>query len=120
MKMNLLKILFVFIPLVIFAQEEVKKNRYFVALYTVGESWDTEKQPKEQTYFKEHSAHLAQLRAEGIITVGARYSDTGMIVIKTKDMETAEDILRKDIAVANKLFAVEIHPFSPFYKGCLE
>ncbi|MEL6916897.1 MAG: hypothetical protein AAFO99_04115 [Bacteroidota bacterium] len=63
---------------------------------------------------------LSNLRADGTITIGARYGDTGMVVIKASDIEMAKSILMTDKAVENKLFKIEIHPFSPFYKGCLE
>ncbi|MFS4468877.1 YciI family protein [Maribacter sp. 2210JD10-5] len=120
MKINFLKIIFVLAPLLSFGQEQNKKENYFIALYTVGDGWDINKQPNEQPYFKEHSNHLDQLRKDNTIVIGARYSDTGMIVIKATDFDMAKNILLNDIAVKNNLFHVEIQPFSPFYKGCLE
>lgn len=92
----------------------------FVALYTTGLSWDIEKPPNEQAHFKEHSSFLNRLRKANIIVLGARYSDTGMIVVKAQNLEAAMQLLQSDIAVQQKLFDVEIHPFKPFYQGCLE
>ncbi|AWX44298.1 hypothetical protein HME9304_01298 [Flagellimonas maritima] len=100
--------------------QDTSAEKHFVALYTVGESWDVEKQPNEQSYFKEHSAFLSQLRKEKNIVIGARYSDTGMLVLKAKDLETVKELLHQDIAIQHKLFNVIIHPFNPFYKGCIE
>ncbi len=105
-------------PLLNYSQE--KEDTYFVALYTLGDSWDSNKSPGEQTHFKEHSAHLSKLRSDSIIVIGARYSDTGMIVLKSKNLAEAKSLLLEDIAVKNDLFRVEIHPFQPFYKGTLE
>ncbi|UII77889.1 hypothetical protein LV716_08990 [Flagellimonas sp. HMM57] len=100
--------------------QDTATEKHFIALYTVGEGWDMEKQPAEQPYFKEHSAFLSQLRKEKNIVIGARYSDTGMLVLKAKDLETVKKLLNQDIAIQNKLFNLIIHPFTPFYKGCVE
>ncbi|WP_431124953.1 hypothetical protein [Flagellimonas flava] len=108
------------LPFHSFSQSEEKTASYFVALYTLGENWDTEKQPHEQEYFKEHSSFLAQLRKEKKISLGARYSDTGMLIILGKDLQEVTGMLHKDLAIQHKLFKLEIHPFTPFYKGCIE
>ncbi|MEM7485910.1 MAG: hypothetical protein AAF348_11945 [Bacteroidota bacterium] len=119
MKNFLLFIAFCYLSTCIYAQETFSEN-HFVALYTLGDSWDMEKQPEEQSYFKEHSAFLSKLRKEKKILIGARYSDTGMLVLKAKDLEAIKELLHQDIAIQNKLFNLIIHPFSPFYKGCIE
>lgn len=119
-KMLFLWLLLLALPFASFAQNEEKTSSYFVALYTLGENWDTEKQPHEQVYFKEHSSFLAQLRKEKKISVGARYSDTGMLIIQGKDIEEVQQMLHEDLAIQHKLFKLEIHPFAPFYKGCIE
>ena len=106
------------LPFLNYSQE--KEGTYFVALYTVGDLWDSNKPPGEQTHFKEHSAHLSKLRSDSIIVIGARYSDTGMLILKSKNLAEAKSLLLEDIAVKNDLFRVEIHPFQPFYKGKLE
>lgn len=108
------------LPLLSFSQSEEKADSYFIALYTLGDSWDMDKQPQEQTYFKEHSMFLSQLRKQEKISVGARYSDTGMLIIKGKSEEEVKNMLHEDVAIQNKLFKLEIHPFSPFYKGCID
>ena len=107
---------------VAFSQEKDSDNdrAYFVALYTVGESWDAEKPPQEQAYFKEHSAHLSDLRKASKIVLGARYSDTGIIILKVKDEAEAQELINSDTAIQNKLFQVQIFPYYPFYKGCVE
>lgn len=113
--------LFLLIPFLMCGQGEGdKEESLFIALYTVGEKWDVEKSPNEQAYFKDHSAFLKKLRDEGSITMGARYSDTGMIILKAADLESAKKLLTSDLAIQNNLFSVEIHPFAPFYKGCIE
>lgn len=122
MKTILLSILLTVIAATGFAQDSTTKktSQYFIVLYTTGENWDTTKQPYEQTYFKEHSAHLAQLRKENRIDIGGRYIDTGMLLLKAGNQEEAEALITKDVAIQNNLFKAAIFPFSPFYKGCVE
>ncbi len=107
-------------PFLMIGQESEKDKSHFVALYTVGSLWDMDKTPNDQPYFQEHSAFLAKLRKEKTIVMGARYSDTGMIVLEAMDLESARNILFEDIALQNKLFNVEVHPFNVFYKGCFD
>ncbi|WP_394974569.1 hypothetical protein [uncultured Croceitalea sp.] len=114
-------LLFLFFPILLIAQESPQKSdQYFIALYTVGENWDVKKSPGEQLYFKEHSSFLSQLRKDKIIVTGARYSDTGMLILKATDFKTIESMLQQDLAIQNKLFELEIHPYASFYKGCIE
>ncbi|MBO0321179.1 hypothetical protein J0X14_02645 [Muricauda sp. CAU 1633] len=112
--------LFLLLPIFINAQESEVKKSHFVALYTVGSLWDMDKAPNDQPYFKEHSAFLSKLRKENAIVMGARYSDTGMIVLQAADLESAKSLLLEDVALKNQLFNVEVHPFNVFYKGCFD
>ncbi|MGW9684356.1 hypothetical protein [Flagellimonas sp. 2504JD1-5] len=107
-------------PLLLLSQEESDKKMHFIALYTLGESWDMEKTPSEQIYFKEHSAFLSKMRKEKKIVLGARYADTGMIIVLEDNLDAAKEMLSQDIALQQKLFKVEIHRLNAFYKGCIE
>ncbi|MER3375633.1 MAG: hypothetical protein RIM83_13425 [Allomuricauda sp.] len=113
-------ILLFLLPFVMNAQESEEQKSHFVALYTVGALWDMDKQPNDQPYFKEHSAFLSKLRKENTIVMGARYSDTGIIVLQATDLESAKSLLSEDVALQNQLFNVEVHPFNVFYKGCFD
>lgn len=113
--------LILLLPFVLLAQEPtVKEESLFVAFYTVGKNWDTEKSPNGQAFFKEHSAFLKRLRDTKVIVQGARYGDTGMVVFKASGQETAESLIHSDLAIQNQLFNVKIYAFAPFYKGCIE
>lgn len=92
---------------------------YFVVLYTTGEDWDSDKEFYEQDYANEHSTYLSELRQSKQITIGARYSDVGFILIRAKDATHAKAIVDKDPAILHHIFKVEIHPFSVFYDGCI-
>ncbi|MFD2099980.1 YciI family protein [Flagellimonas iocasae] len=112
--------LLLLMPFLLSGQESAEEKSHFVALYTVGSLWDMDKAPNDQAYFKEHSAFLSKLRKENTIVMGARYSDTGMIVLQATDLDSAKNILFEDVALQNQLFNVEVHPFSVFYKGCFD
>ena len=96
------------------------KKALFIAIFSLGPSWQADKPAHEQAYFKEHSTNLKKLRAEKKILVGARYSDKGMIIITAANEQEARAILEPDPMVANKVFNLELYPFDPFYKGCIE
>lgn len=100
--------------------QDNSKEETFIILYTVGDSWDTTKQFHEQKYFAEHSSHLSGLRKEKKITIGGRYSDTGMILLKAKNEIEAHELINKDVSVQNKLFKAQIFSFDAFYSGCIE
>jgi len=105
-----------------FSQDNRSSSKYefFMVLYTIGENWDTTKQVQEQLYFKAHSLHLAELRKAEKINIGGRYSDTGMLILKAKDEEEAQHLVRRDSAIHNKIFKVDIYSFDSFYSGCIE
>ena len=105
-----------------YAQEkpEEDKDQSFILIYSLGESWDSSKSPSEQQYFAEHSAHLRDLRNKERITIGGRYSDKGLIILKAKDETEAKEIAESDVSVQNKLFKVEIFLLNAFYKGCID
>lgn len=92
----------------------------YLVTYSLGTAWDMSKSPKDQVYFEEHSGYLRKLRGDGVITAGARYSDKGIIVIKSKSLKDALAIVNSDQAVINNLFRVEVHKIQVFYEGCLE
>jgi uncharacterized protein YxeA len=122
MKTILLIILSTLFTAAVFSQDTIRidSDAYYIVLYTIGEKWDTTKQAHEQLYFKEHSSHLTELRKSKKITLGGRYSDTGMIMLKAKDKTEAETLITKDASIQNKIFKAEIFPFDPFYSGCVE
>lgn len=91
----------------------------FIILYTPGENWDAAKGPREQPYMDFHSRRLSQLRQDGVILLGARYSDKGMIVVKATDEANARRIVEQDSAVIARTFTAEVHPYYVFYDGCV-
>lgn len=109
-------------PLVCAAQTAKKQEPkpLFVVLYTIGAKWDTAKDFEEQSYAKEHSAYLAKLRKEKVISLGGRYAEAGLIIFTATNEEKAKELIAKDEAVKNGLFKAEVYAFDPFYSGCVQ
>lgn len=105
-----------------FSQDTMSSSKYeyFMVLYTLGENWDTTKQVQEQLYCKAHSSHLAELRKTEKISIGGRYSDTAMLILKATDEEETQHLVRRDSAIQNKIFKVDVFSFDSFYSGCIE
>ncbi|HYG20128.1 MAG TPA: hypothetical protein VD816_14420 [Ohtaekwangia sp.] len=101
------------------ARGQATTDSLYIVTYTTGGNWDASKAPHEQRYFAEHSANLAALRKTGIIKMGARYGDKGIIVIAAPSRKVAHELVHADQAVANNLFDADIQRFNVFYDGCL-
>src|SRR5688572_29743723 len=105
MKRSILVILLGTVAYTLYSQDQAKSDaQRFIVLYTIGESWDTTKTASAQLHFKEHSAHLARLRAAGTIELGARFGKTGMIIVRAKNKEEAHAFVNDDEAIRNRLF----------------
>ena len=89
----------------------------FAAVFRTGAKWDAAKAPGDQPFFREHSANLARLRAAGVIVMGARYADVGLIVVAAASEAEARKLFEADPSVAAGTFALDVHRFSVFYPG---
>jgi len=101
-------------------QDSSAAKKLFIAIFSLGPVWKTDKPAHEQAYFKEHSENLKKLRSGEKILLGARYADKGMIILSAADEKEARAMLENDPMVVNKVFNLELYPFSPFYKGCIQ
>src|SRR5687768_8920837 len=85
-----------------------KTDSLYIVTFTTGSSWDAAKSPNEQSYFKEHSMRLSELRKAGVIKFGARYAEKGIIVISSPTLQAAKALISEDPAVNNKLFNADV------------
>jgi len=92
----------------------------FIVHFTIGENWDPNKPAKEQKYFAQHSENLRALRASDKLLLGARYADKGMIILRATDEVEARKLIEQDSTVVHHVFDFTVHPFQPFYDGCIE
>jgi uncharacterized protein YciI len=86
----------------------------------VGPKWDQSRPPQEQAFFKEHSANLRRMRESGVLVMGARYSDKGLVVVAASTAADARAQMEQDPSIAAGTFVFEVHPFSVFYSGELK
>ncbi|MEQ8303934.1 MAG: YciI family protein [Cyclobacteriaceae bacterium] len=102
------------------AQDNDQPENFFMVTYTTGPNWDHAKSPNDQEHFAEHSRHLSQLRKEGVIKLGARAGEEGIIIFVAADMDDAKNLVETDVAVSSGLFNTDVKPFNVFYPGCVE
>ena len=95
-------------------------KKYIVAIFTTGPAWDQSKPPNEQKGFKEHSENLRRLRSEKKIVLGARYSDKGLILLDAQSVEEARALFAADPTLKEKVFVLDVYPWNPLFKGCVE
>ncbi len=99
------------------AQAPAPSPKMFAVRLTTGPAWDAAKPPNDQAGMREHSANIARMRREGVVVLGARFGDTGLIVLRVPDEAAARAQLAPDPAIAGGTFKVQIDPFSPFAHG---
>jgi uncharacterized protein YciI len=92
----------------------------FAVEIKVGKTWDPARPPQEQAYFREHSANLHRMREAGILVVGARYSDIGLIVVSAATAAEVRAQMDQDPSIAAGTFVYEVHPLNVFYPGELQ
>jgi uncharacterized protein YciI len=92
----------------------------FAVEIKVGPKWDQNKPPQEQEFFKEHSANLRRMRESGVLLVGARYSDKGLVIVAAASISEVRAQMEQDQSIAAGTFVYEVHPFSVFYAGELK
>lgn len=90
---------------------------WFAVEISVGPGWDESISPYEQAYFKEHSAHLAELREAGHIVMGTRYSDVGLLVIQALAADDVRALLDSDPSMQAGTFQYQVYPMNVFYPG---
>ena len=89
----------------------------FAVEITIGSKWDQSKPPQEQQFFRDHSLNLKRLRDSGVLIMGARYSDKGLVVLAAQDEAGARAMMDEDPSIKAEVFRYRIHPFSVFYGG---
>ena len=93
--------------------------KLFAVEFRTGAKWDTNKEAQDQLHFREHSANLKRLREDGLLLVGARYSDKGFLVVAAATEDEVRVEFDKDPSVKAEVFRYDVHAFNVFYSGCL-
>jgi uncharacterized protein YciI len=84
-----------------------------------GPAWDNSRAPQDQAHFREHSLHLRRLREQGVLVMGARYADKGLVVMRAANESEAHALLKGDPSIQAGVFQYELHEFRVFYGGTL-
>jgi ketosteroid isomerase-like protein len=99
------------------ADADPAAERLFAVRFTPGAAWDRNLGAGAQAGMAEHGANLGRLRREGRIQLGARYGDTGLVVLRASDEAGVRALLASDPTLRSGVFDVAIDPFAPFYHG---
>lgn len=91
----------------------------FIVHFTTGPAWVEGKPFGEQLHARDHSANLQRLRGRGSILIGARYGDTGMVILRAESEEQARAEIDQDPAVRSGIFKYTLSGLRPFYNGCV-
>ncbi len=91
--------------------------KLFAVRLTTGPAWDAAKPPNEQNGMREHSANIARLRREGVLVLGARFGEIGLMVLRVADEAAVQAQLAPDPAIAAGVFKAQVDVFSPFAHG---
>lgn len=84
-----------------------------------GPAWDKSRAPQDQAHFREHSLHLRRLREQGVLVMGARYADKGLVVLRAAHESEVHALLKGDPSIQAGVFQYELHEFRVFYSGTL-
>lgn len=101
--------------LMLMGADSAPPEALFLIRFRQGPNWDAKKAPHEQAGFAAHSANLARLRKEGRLLLGARFADTGMVVLRVADETAAKAALDPDPTVKAGVFQAAVDAFTPFY-----
>ena len=99
------------------SQDIQPEPQLFAVEIKVGPNWDPSKSPQEQAFFREHSANLRRMRESGVLVMGARYSDKGLVVVAVPSAAEVKAQMEQDPSFAAGTFVYEVHPFNVFYSG---
>jgi uncharacterized protein YciI len=95
-------------------------GRLFAVEIRTGPAWAADKPPPQQAYFREHSAHLRRLRDQGLLVLGARYGDKGLVVLAAENEAAARALVEQDPSMQHGTFRYELHEFGVFYGGSVQ
>jgi len=91
--------------------------KMFAVRLTTGPAWDAAKPPNDQAGMREHSANIARLRREGVLVLGARFGELGLLVLRVPDAAAAQAQFAPDPTIAAGVFRLQVDAFAPFAHG---
>jgi ketosteroid isomerase-like protein len=113
---GLLLLALALLPAALWAQP-VPPPKMFAVRLTTGPAWDAAKSPNDQVGMREHSANIARIRREGLLVLGARFGELGLLVLRVPDEAAVQAQFAPDPTVATGVFKLQVDVFSPFAHG---
>jgi len=104
------------LPAALWAQAALPPKMYAVRLVT-GPAWDATKSPNEQAGMREHSANIARIRREGLLVLGARFGELGLLVLRVPDEAAVQAQFAPDPTITAGVFKLQVDVFAPFAHG---
>lgn len=104
-------------PAAAHAADPAPPARLYAVTFTTGPAWDAAKPFQDQKHSREHSANLARMRLEGLVVLGGRYGDKGLILVRAASEATVRAEIAKDPSVAAGVFNASIEEYRPFLHG---
>ncbi len=91
--------------------------KLFAVRFTTGPAWDATKAPKDQAGLSEHNANIGRMRREGILVLGARFGEMGLMVLRVPDEPAARAQFAADPTIAGGVFKAQFDVYAPFAHG---
>jgi uncharacterized protein YciI len=91
--------------------------KLFAVRITTGPAWVQGKSPAEQLHFREHSANLARMRQEGLIVLGGRFAELGLVIVRAPDAAAVQSQFAQDPAMTAGVFQAQVDEYRPFAHG---
>ena len=91
--------------------------KLFAVRLTTGPAWDAAKSPNEQAGMKEHGANIARMRRDGVLVLGARFGEMGLMVLRVLDEPAARAQFAADPTIASGVFQAQVDVYAPFAHG---
>ncbi|HEY5551604.1 MAG TPA: nuclear transport factor 2 family protein [Opitutaceae bacterium] len=98
-------------------QSSPSPDSLFAVRFTTGPNWDPAKSPNGQAHFADHSANLSRMRREGLLVIGARYGEVGLVVLRLPDEDAVKAQIARDPSIEAGTFVAKIDRFMPFMHG---
>jgi hypothetical protein len=99
------------------AAQPAPAPRMFAVRLTTGPAWDAARPPNEQAGMREHSANIGRMRREGVLVLGARFGELGLLVLRVPDEAAARAQFAPDPTIAAGVFKLQVDVFAPFAHG---
>jgi uncharacterized protein YciI len=98
--------------------DKYANRRFFVLQFTPGAGWEKDK-PMSQQKLEDHRAYYQKLLEKGLVVIGGGFTEenAGMSILKVKDREMADSLVRNDPAVLSGIFKIEVKPMFAVFKG---